>query len=92
MADHDYTPGASDVDWPQTARSILRQGRFEESYMGFEKSIEKAEDACEGHVSEAELRAIAHEVVDEVFGAEEDSEVARRRERNEQITSFYPGP
>lgn len=94
MSNDDYRPGASDVTWPETAHNLLKHGRFRESQAGFELAIERAADTCEGHLSNAELRGIAHDVVDEVFGdgEEEDRDVAQRRERNEQLTTYYGGP
>ena len=96
-----HTPGPADVDYHELAKDMLEHG-FHEEYgtHGFERTIKEvvkymaAEDAssetyARHKPTRAQIRAMAHEAVDDVFEAEFGiDELSRAKEQNESIIGF----
>ena len=96
-----HAPGPADVDYHELAKDML-EGGFNEEYgtHGFERTIkevvkymarenEDSETYAHHKPTRAQIRAMAHEAVDDVFEAEFGvDELSRAKEQNESIIGF----
>lgn len=94
-------PGPASVDYYECAAYILKRGVYDgEEVHGFDRTIREvvtqmaSEDARSGNFAHykptrAEIRAMAHDVIDEIFAEEYGvDELSRAKEQNKALDTF----